>query len=243
MRPSPLVELGAFSFTMCAKKKFHSPHPSPAVSPPGPATESPATAQDDTEMREKLYGTARDELIKKQISNAENFDKSVLTISSSALGFSVAFIKDLAPLATAEFRWALVGSWWLFGAAVILTIVSYMTSQAAIRHQLDVILRYYINREEAAIKEPTTASNWTNRCNSTAGIALVTGMVLTILFAFANLPPHQSMKNTPTPPSQPSGPAPAAPVQPTSIVQPGVTNHTAGQPTNQIRPVPTNQGK
>ena len=166
----------------------------------------------------------------------------MLTISSSALGFSVAFIKDLAPLATAEMRWALIASWCFFGGAVVLTMVSFMTSQAAIRQQLGVIFRYYLQREDAAIKEPTTASAYTNRCNFFAGAFLVAGMMFTVSFAIANLPDRKPMNN-PTPPSQPTAPAPAAPVQPTSLAPSPVAGVTAGQLINEVRPVPTNKGK
>lgn len=196
--------------------------------------------QDDTELRERLHKELKDELVKKQISNAENFDRSVLTLSTSALGFSVIFIKDFAPLASAHARWMLPLSWCLFGGAVVFTVVSFMTSQEAIRHQLSVSERYYINREAGAIEEKYWPASWTTRLNYAAGSSLVVGMILTVAFAIFNLPTKtMSLPNIPSAPA----PVPSAPVQPISIAQPAVGAITAGQPTNQIRPVPTNTGK
>lgn len=160
----------------------------PEVKQEATPAQSPDEARLDKELRERLFRETKDELVKKQISNAENFDRSVLTLSSSALGFSVAFIKDLAPLGTADVRWALVGSWSLFGAAVILTMISFMTSQSAIRHQLDIAEKYYLRYDDTSIDAENVAANWTNRFNFFAGASLVLGMILTIVFAIANLP-------------------------------------------------------
>ena len=87
-------------------------------------------------MRERLYKDHYDELVKKQISNSENFDRSVLTLSASGLGLSLAFIKDVAPIAQAHARGLLIGSWGLFGTAIVATIASFMSSQQAIRFQI-----------------------------------------------------------------------------------------------------------
>ena len=65
---------------------------------------APAITHDDTEVRHKLFKETYDELVKKQISNSENFDRSILTLSTSGLGISLAFIKDFVPLATARLK-------------------------------------------------------------------------------------------------------------------------------------------
>jgi hypothetical protein len=152
---------------------------------PAPAVEE--TTANDTELRERLHKEIYEELVKKQISNSENFDRSVLTFSASALGLSLTFVKDFAPLAQANARWILVLSWFLFGAAIISTMISFLLSQEAIRLQIIAAERYYIHRDESALNE-SLASKWTLRLNRFSGIAFVTGMVLTILFVVLNLP-------------------------------------------------------
>jgi hypothetical protein len=49
-----------------------------------------------TEKR-RLLAETRADLLKRQLSNAENYDKAVLSLSTAFLGFSLAFLKDLAP--------------------------------------------------------------------------------------------------------------------------------------------------
>lgn len=142
----------------------------------------------ESELRERLFKDTYDELVKKQISNAENFDRSVLTLSASALGLSLAFVKDIEPLAQAHERYLLVLSWCLFGAAVISTMISFLTSQEAIRLQIIAAERYYVHRDESALKE-SLASKLTSRLNTFSGIAFVAGIILTIIFVGLNLPP------------------------------------------------------
>jgi len=56
----------------------------------------------DLSERQRVYERTRDDLLKRQLSNAENFDKAILSVSTAALGFSLAFLKDIVPLAEAD---------------------------------------------------------------------------------------------------------------------------------------------
>ena len=75
-----------------------------------------------TEKR-RLLAETRADLLKRQLSNAENYDKAVLSLSTAFLGFSLAFLKDLAPIHLAEWRCFLYGSWMALGGSVLCTIV------------------------------------------------------------------------------------------------------------------------
>jgi hypothetical protein len=75
-----------------------------------------------TEKR-RLLAETRADLLKRQLSNAENYDKAVLSLSIAFLGFSLAFLKDLAPIHLAEWRCFLYGSWMALGESVLCTIV------------------------------------------------------------------------------------------------------------------------
>jgi hypothetical protein len=85
---------------------------------------------DAEEERQKLFDELKAKLNKRELSNAENFDKSVLTYSSAGLAFSLAFLKDFLPIAKAVWGWLLYCSWGLFTLAIIITIISYHTLQA-----------------------------------------------------------------------------------------------------------------
>lgn len=144
-------------------------------------------AEKETDLRRALFNDTYAELVKKQISNAENLDRSVLTLSASALGLSLTFIKDIVKLPQAHTLWALVFSWCLFGVSVVSTIISLLSSQEAIRLQILAAEKYYIHRDELALKE-SLASKLTTRLNLTSGFAFVTGIVLTVIFITTNLP-------------------------------------------------------
>ena len=51
---------------------------------------------DDNADRQKLHAETRNDLLKRQLSNSENFDRSVLSLSSGLLAASIAFIKPAA---------------------------------------------------------------------------------------------------------------------------------------------------
>ena len=55
----------------------------------------------DMKERQRLYEEYRKDLLARQLSNAQNFDKAVLSLSTAGLGFSLAFIKDIIPLTKA----------------------------------------------------------------------------------------------------------------------------------------------
>jgi hypothetical protein len=154
---------------------------------PAETNEAPARSASEHQQRMDRYDSTYDELVKKQISNSENFDRSILTLSSSALGLSLAFIKDVTPVSTARYSPLLISSWWLFGFSIVATIASFMTSQCAIRDQITASEKYYIDGEEDARKE-TAASKWTEKLNLLSGIAFIIGIVLTIVFVTLNLP-------------------------------------------------------
>src|SRR3569832_1908841 len=64
----------------------------------------------DSEERKRLYERHREELSKRQISNAENLDKSILTYSAAGLALSLGFLKDFIPISQAKYAWMLYGS-------------------------------------------------------------------------------------------------------------------------------------
>ena len=63
--------------------------------------------QDLTAEKLKLLAETRADLLKRQLSNSENYDKAVISLSTAFLGFSLAFLKDLVPIHRAEWFWLL----------------------------------------------------------------------------------------------------------------------------------------
>jgi hypothetical protein len=136
---------------------------------------------------EELFSDLKAELNKRELSNAENFDKSVLTYSSAGLAFSLAFLKDFLPITKAACGWLLYSSWGLFTLSIIITIISYITSQLGIKRQLAKAKRYYLDKEEKAFYERNIFEPLTEWLNYASGLIFVMAVVATTLFVSINL--------------------------------------------------------
>lgn len=155
-----------------------------------PATAAATVEQDDAVARaleRELYKTQEAELFKRELSNSENYDKSLLAYASGGLGLSLTFIKDVVPFATARYLALLELSWLSFVGAIVLVLASFQISQLAIRRQIDLASRYYLKREAAALNEENRFATWTGRVNVMAGILFLCGVLLTTVFVWTNL--------------------------------------------------------
>lgn len=135
--------------------------------------------------RNELYQKTRDDLLKRQLSNNENFDRSILTLASAALALSVTFLNG----ARLHGCFALlVLSWIGFVMTIVLTIISYLTSQHGITRQLELAERYYLKNEEAALTAGNPAAAWTDRCGVASAVSFVVAIILLLTYFAVNLP-------------------------------------------------------
>jgi hypothetical protein len=137
-----------------------------------------------TEKR-RLLAETRADLLKRQLSNAENYDKAVLSLSTAFLGFSLAFLKDLVPIHLAELRCFLYGSWMALAGSVLCTIVSFWVSQRATDVQLKKAEDYYLCDDQSALRKSRIAKA-TDWVNAAAGVLFVLGLSLTTAFVSLN---------------------------------------------------------
>lgn len=98
------------------------------------------------------------QLNKAYIESSSQFDKQVLFLASGALGLSFAFIKDIVKLAEATNKWLLISAWSLFGAVILLSIISHYTSLKAINKRI-----HNLNaREDKGSKKLNSYTKWFN---------------------------------------------------------------------------------
>jgi hypothetical protein len=98
------------------------------------------------------------QLNKAYIESSSQFDKQVLFLASGALGLSFAFIKDIVKLAEATNKWLLISSWSLFGAVILLSIISHYTSLKAINRKI-----HNLNaKEDKGSKKLNSFTKWFN---------------------------------------------------------------------------------
>ncbi|RKU34266.1 hypothetical protein C6495_08105 [Candidatus Poribacteria bacterium] len=146
---------------------------------------------DDSEQRYEQYLKERDELLKRELLNTVNLDKSVLSLSTAGLGFSLVLLRYLFPVGNPGHKWILYLSWAMFGLAIMLTLGSYLLGQHAIKQQLKLnerlILRnnfFLSNTEDAPKKRPLSAkiTDWLKYFYVAAYI-----LALSFLFLFIGL--------------------------------------------------------
>lgn len=141
--------------------------------------------QDLTQDKLRLLAEARADLLKRQLSNAENYDKAILSLSTAFLGFSFAFLKDFVPAHLVERVYLLYVSWGMLTAAVVTTVISFWVSQWAIEVQLEKAVDYYLRDNKTALAKSRSAkiTDWVNLA---AGVFFILGVLLTTVFVMAN---------------------------------------------------------
>ena len=143
--------------------------------------------EEDKKERKRLYETYREHNLKSQLSNSENFDKEILTLSSAFLGASLTFIKNVVPLTTAWYLWQLVASYIFFLLAIIITISSFLISQKALKLQLEHAEKYYLEFRNAYLKRKNCWASCTEYLSYYAALFFILGIIFIALFIILNL--------------------------------------------------------
>lgn len=159
------------------------------------AAPDPSAPYVPTEQDTKLLADFTTEARKRQVSGSENFDKSVLTLSTGSLAFSLGFLKDFLPINAAILPGTLYWSWWLLTAAIISTMLSFLASMQAQEFKQGVAEDYYL-RGINRLEETSWWDTAVTRLNHISGGCFVVGVTLTTLFVALNLSKAQEMKNS-----------------------------------------------
>lgn len=144
-------------------------------------------ARTPTPEEEALYGSYLAEVEKRELSASEQFDKSVLTISSAGLGLSLTLLKDVIQLDRAMYLPTLYASWVCFVGAILCTLLSFLASGRALDHQKGVAFRAYRLGEAAAFTERNPFDTLTRHLNRASATCFVSALVLTTAFVIINL--------------------------------------------------------
>lgn len=211
---------------------------------------SDADARTSEKHRNELYTAHQNEIWKRQVSNADNLDKTILASSTASLAFSLAFLKDFVPINEASWAALLYGSWFVFGSASVVTILSFTLSQWSLEKTLAQAKRYYLENDESAFNESNFYEKLNRYSSYLSTILFVAGLVFTVLFASINLERYDPMRNktiagtpglklqpapgtekrgAPSPGLQPTKPTTNPPASPTPATpaQPKQTSSTA----------------
>ena len=143
---------------------------------------------DVTAERQRLHSEFRNDLLKRQLSNSENFDRSLLALASGLLAASMAFIRPTPVVGGGTQHAAILAwSWVALGSSIGSTMLSFLISQLAIDRQLDFAEQYYLKSVEGALSAPNRAAAWTVRLNWCAALAFGVGVGLTVWFSILSI--------------------------------------------------------
>lgn len=134
--------------------------------------------------RKDIHKAVRDDLLKRSLSNTENFDRSIITLASAALALSVSFVNGAK---AAEGKWVLVASWILFVVSILSTLASFLTSQEGIKKQLEIADRYYNEHDDSALKEENKPAEWTDFLSYITAGSFFLAIVFLLSFFSLNL--------------------------------------------------------
>jgi hypothetical protein len=143
--------------------------------------------EDDDKRRRDLYDEHRRQTWQDIQSSTDNFDKNVLAVSSAALGFSLAFIKDFAHLPTAAWRPVLYTSWLCFAACIVITVFSFRLSVTALNEHLEYLREYYEKNNEEFLTKKSTAGKLLDVFTWAAASLFLAGIICTMAFCIKNV--------------------------------------------------------
>lgn len=134
-----------------------------------------------------LYNDYYKEINSRILSNIENYDKAILSLSVGLLGLSITFIKNIVSLNKADDLYLLQLSWLFLVFAIMTTILSFLAGNLANEKHLEFAEDYYLNDNENAFDQKsiwTTITEWLNRFS---GIWFILGIILTVTFVNTNI--------------------------------------------------------
>src|SRR6266851_1920817 len=152
---------------------------------------------EESKRRQELHDQHKARICEDIQSSTDSFDQSLLTLSSGALGVSLAFIKDIVPLKEAVWIGLLFASWIAFALCIVTTVVSFLLSVKANKQQLGYIDEYYLDHKDDALDKHKASGyvKWLQRCTWIGIILFVAGLFCTIIFACENIVRFQMSDN------------------------------------------------
>lgn len=142
------------------------------------------------DLKREGYKIYLQEILRRQLSNTESYDKSLLTIASSALGFSLLAIRYIVgPWEDAILKPFLIVAWVLMVVSITKSLVAYRVSNKALKQQERDINDYFIHgkKEARERKKADRLSKLNEDLNNAAGITFALSVFLLVLFISLNL--------------------------------------------------------
>ena len=141
--------------------------------------------KDATQLQFEQYQQDRKQTIEAEYSDAEHYDKWLITLASGAFGISIAFIRYIAPQPTLCSKFFLAASWVFLLLSISATMSSLQFSQVGFRRYREILDKKQIGEDSQGMGnmyiKVVTHLNWSS-------LALfILGSAMLAIFSFLNL--------------------------------------------------------
>jgi len=160
--------------------------PTPPITMPGLAAPPIVLPSAIDNIEKENLKIQRDDFAKAYFEDAVSFDKYILLLSSGSFGISITYIKEIIPDGVPIAGWTLVAAWIFFGASIITTLISFVSSvhsNMSKTHRIDNLLAG--NKDEADKKK--RKADWLNQCtiilNLNSLVCFILGIIFMIIFS------------------------------------------------------------
>ena len=140
--------------------------------------------EEEQKRADEIHDKFRDDLLKRQLSNTENYDKTILTLSSSGLAISLTFLNFIIPRGSANFIWIIQASWVCFLLSIVFSLIAYHVSNKAIDSYLVIAEDYYTHGDGTAFNRrvlPSIINTWINHIVGILFCVAITGVVAFVI--------------------------------------------------------------
>jgi len=139
---------------------------------------------DEAKFRYQAYLDDHKILVERESEQSLSFDKTLISISSGALGLSLTFIRYMAP--NPEYLPLLFIAWICFILSIVSTMSSILIAQHSMRRQRDINTHAYQNPEDTS-NETNRSVEWTLKFTYASMVTFILGLVFLALFVGKNL--------------------------------------------------------
>lgn len=146
-----------------------------------------ARTKEQQVVADQMFDKLRDDLLSRDLSNTENYDKAILTLSSSSLALSLTVLKFIVPFSTAIHTILLKSAWILLAVSVICSLCAYLISNKAIAIQLNNARDYYKNSIEDAFSRKNIFTSINSYLNLLTGLTFSVAICFLIAFITFNI--------------------------------------------------------
>lgn len=137
---------------------------------------------DEKEIRRGMFDKYEAELRSRELSNSQQYDKAILTLSSAGFAISVTALQALKGHTEIENIFFIVCSWWLFFLTIAFSLLGFVVGNSAIRRQIKFAKDYYIQCFKDAGPKTSFLVRLNSALNILAGVTFLTAIGFTITF-------------------------------------------------------------